>query len=250
MNKLKLIISFILLVSLFLGVVACTPDEESKAESSADVSESVSEENNGEISFIGLAEESYDKSIGKISDDQIVVWLHGGKKILDRYIDSEILAVVTMVFTYGERDTAFKNKYGYDLSETYNTEGADKDKIESDMAELLIDLRREKITEFYDVFSIETDEFSFREACIFHLEDAVLEDWIESTKYNSFFPAERDVYHVSFIVTLTEDEIEIINENYIENNDNSITAKPLWDSFLSNPSGYYYCPPYDDAVLD
>ena len=53
MNKLKLIISFILLVSLFLGVVACTPDEESKAESSADVSESVSEENNGEISFIG-----------------------------------------------------------------------------------------------------------------------------------------------------------------------------------------------------
>jgi len=43
MNKLKLIITFILLVSLFLGVVACTPDEESKAESSADVSEAVSE---------------------------------------------------------------------------------------------------------------------------------------------------------------------------------------------------------------
>ena len=44
MSKIKIIVSFILLISLFLGVVSCTPDEESKAESSADVSEDVSEE--------------------------------------------------------------------------------------------------------------------------------------------------------------------------------------------------------------
>ena len=50
MNKLKLIITFILLVSLFLGVVACTPDEESKAESSADVSDVVSDEVSEDVS--------------------------------------------------------------------------------------------------------------------------------------------------------------------------------------------------------
>ncbi len=44
MKKLKLIITFILLVSLFLGVVACTPDEESKADVSEDVSDVVSED--------------------------------------------------------------------------------------------------------------------------------------------------------------------------------------------------------------
>ncbi|MBQ6906665.1 MAG: hypothetical protein IJN75_06565 [Clostridia bacterium] len=61
MKKLKLIISFILLVSLFLGVVACTPDEESKADvSEADVSESVSDE---------VSEEESEEEIIEVAGD-------------------------------------------------------------------------------------------------------------------------------------------------------------------------------------
>jgi len=68
MNKLKLIITFILLVSLFLGVVACTPDEESKAESSADVSEAVSETVSEDVSEAISEDVSMEES-GDISEN-------------------------------------------------------------------------------------------------------------------------------------------------------------------------------------
>ncbi len=60
MKKLKLIITFILLISLFLGVVACTPDEESKAESTGDVSVTTSDE---------VSEEESEEEIIEVSGD-------------------------------------------------------------------------------------------------------------------------------------------------------------------------------------
>ena len=73
MNKLKLITTFILLVSLFLGVVACTPDEESKAASSADVSEdvsvTVSDEVSEDVSDVVSEDVSMEES-GDISENE------------------------------------------------------------------------------------------------------------------------------------------------------------------------------------
>ena len=72
MKKLKLIITFILLVSLFLGVVACTPDEESKADVSEAVSDEVSEEYDESVNFDDVS----------LSDNEIIVKYPNDKKVI------------------------------------------------------------------------------------------------------------------------------------------------------------------------
>ena len=105
MNKLKLIITFILLVSLFLGVVACTPDEESKADVSVTTSDEVSEAVSDEES---IDETLFYKFNATTNDDIIPIEKSKGDR--DLY-------VVTLITSGNAIDTDYKTKYGLSFSE-------------------------------------------------------------------------------------------------------------------------------------
>ena len=113
MKKLKLIITFILLVSLFLGVVACTPDEESKAESSADVSEAVSETVSADISTDESEEETNIKLM--LQNEEIVT--------LDKYKDGKELCLIVLT----KDDDVIKNdivdKFNYTAKDIMKNAG-------------------------------------------------------------------------------------------------------------------------------
>ena len=109
MKKLKIIITFILLASLFLGIVACTPDEESKADVSEDVNNTVStnaDSSEPRIISFGLPEPSTKPVSQKISSrtysyykkgEKITVELYMG----DTYSDHQKLGITPSYDTYG-----------------------------------------------------------------------------------------------------------------------------------------------------
>ena len=114
MSKIKIIVSFILLVSLFLGVVACTPDEESKADVSEDVLDVVSEAVSDEESYPPITEDA--TSI--VGENQITVELYNDEAVMvyTEYDDKTLYFVElgkNMAASFNEH---FYKKYGYECS--------------------------------------------------------------------------------------------------------------------------------------
>ncbi|MBP3387657.1 MAG: hypothetical protein J6L23_03880 [Clostridia bacterium] len=175
MKKLKLIITFILLVSLFLGVVACTPDEESKA----DVSDVVSAEgNDGEESYPPITEDA--TSI--VGENQITVELYNvtddlrpiSPNVYTTYDDKTLYFIKIGSKISDVIDDEFLKKYGYEYE--YNELEFDED-ANGDMVTLIEELRLKEIqrliasgvisekfiytkNEYWDVKS-ETSDLSF-----------------------------------------------------------------------------------------
>ena len=114
MKKLKLIISFILLVSLFLGVVACTPDEESSADVSEDLSDVVSEAVSGEESYPPITEDA--TSI--VGENQITVELYNDEAVMvyTEYDDKTLYFVELGKNIAASFNEHFYKKYGYECS--------------------------------------------------------------------------------------------------------------------------------------
>ena len=114
MNKLKLIISFIMLVSLFLGVVSCTPDEESKADVSEAVSDVVSEDESEAVSEDEPAvsetvsdEVSEDESVA-VSED---VSTDESEDEPDVSIDENTFQIRNQLKPYGQGEIILVDKY-------------------------------------------------------------------------------------------------------------------------------------------
>ena len=168
MKKLKLIITFILLVSLFLGVVACTPDEESKADVSEDVSDVVSEEE----SYPPITEDA----TSVVGENQITVDLYNNKNIMvyTEYEDKTLYFIKIGSKISDVIDDEFLKKYGYEYE--YNELEFDEDAI-VDRGTLIDELRSKEIqrliasgvisekfiytkNEYWDVKS-ETSDLSF-----------------------------------------------------------------------------------------
>jgi len=120
MKKLKLIISFILLVSLFLGVAACTPDEESKADVSEAVSDEVSEEYDESVNFDDVS----------LSDNEIIVKYPNDKKvILDTTKDDGrfLVFVHHHLCPKSKVFKEFENEYGYKYIDNLTLPNIDDD---------------------------------------------------------------------------------------------------------------------------
>ena len=182
MNKLKLIISFILLVSLFLGVVACTPDEESKAESSADVSEDVSETVSEDEPDVSI-----DENIFRIRN-QLKPYGHGEIILVDKYKGDRKLYMVTLSTSDSLIDDnkviadAFYDEYGLTFSEAFekycdDPEDHEKcveafEKIEADVSLLLPDFKEKMLNELKSIHNV--DNIILDERLIEDLADVVV----------------------------------------------------------------------------
>ena len=92
MNKLKSIIALLLFLSLVFGVVACTPDEESKAEESK-VEESKAEESKAEES---IDADTSDNSEQEESKEYTEVITNGNRETVREYRDGKNDYTVTV----------------------------------------------------------------------------------------------------------------------------------------------------------
>ncbi len=224
MNKLKLIITFILLVSLFLGVVACTPDEESKAESSADMSEAVSETASADISTDESEEETNIKLM--LQNEEIVT--------LDKYKDGKELCLVVLT----KDDDVIKNdivdKFNYTAKDILKNAGGNPGdenfrKLVADVGTLLPDYRQDMIDELVAKYDLDTDDAFLEDKFIFRFDEEVT--WAWSSDINE--------YYVYILVYLDDSEAENIQKDYrIE-----FFGK---ESFIieDNYSPYYFTYPY------
>ena len=224
MKKLKLIITFILLVSLFLGVVACTPDEESKAESSADVSEAVSETVSADISTDESEEETNIKLM--LQNEEIVT--------LDKYKDGKELCLIVLT----KDDDVIKNdivdKFNYTAKDIMKNAGGNPGdenfrKLVADVGTLLPDYRQDMIDEFVTKYDLDTDDAFLEDKFISRFDEEVTWAWCEDITE----------YYVYILVYLDDSEAENIQKDYrIE-----FFGK---ESFIirDNYSHYYFTYPY------
>ena len=203
MNKLKLIISFILLVSLFLGVVACTPDEESKADVSADVSDvvsvAVSETVSADISTDESEEETNIKLM--LQNEEIVT--------LDKYKDGKELCLVVLT----KDDDVIKNdivdKFNYTAKDIMKNAGGNPGdenfrKLVADVGTLLPDYRQDMIDEFVTKYDLDTDDAFLEDKFIFRFDEEVTWAWSDDIKE----------YYVYILVYLDELEMDKIKKEY------------------------------------
>ncbi|MBQ6906733.1 MAG: hypothetical protein IJN75_06905 [Clostridia bacterium] len=199
MKKLKLIITFILLVSLFLGVVACTPNEESKAESSADVSEDVSVTVSDEVSEAVSNEESIDETLfykfnATTNDDIIPIEKSKGDR--DLY-------VVTLITSGNAIDTDYKSKYGLSFSEAldkYDNKSEGYKAISENVALLLPKYKEDMIKDIKS--TIEIDNIILDDRLICDMSDSVVDElWFDS-------------YKIGLLVYANEDELSTLRSKY------------------------------------
>ena len=172
MKKLKLIISFILLVSLFLGVVACTPDEESKAESSADVSEIVSEAVSEDVSDVVSenVSETVSEDVSDNTEDMTTLRLRlGTDPIEDDEIElitfecfksNKALYFVDIDLVWSRIVELYKEKYDYDLSNINELLWEDPivDEIVHNMSSLRDEVKGIMISDLMDKYNIDTED--------------------------------------------------------------------------------------------
>jgi hypothetical protein len=183
MKKLKLIISFILLISLFLGVVACTPDEESKA----DVSEAVSDEES-------IDETLFYKFNATTNDDIIPIEKSKGDR--DLY-------VVTLKTSGNAIDTDYKSKYGLSFSEAldkYDNKSEGYKAISENVALLLPKYKEDMIKDIKS--TIEIDNIILDDRLICDMSDSVVDElWFDS-------------YKIGLLVYANEDELSTLRSKY------------------------------------
>ena len=208
MKKLKLIITFILLVSLFLGVVACTPDEESKADVSENVSETVSEDE---------PDVSIDENIFRIRN-QLKPYGQGEIILVDKYKGDRKLYMVTLSTSDSLIDDnkviadAFYDKYGLTFSEAFekycdDPEDHEKrveafEKIEADVSLLLPSLKEKMLNELKSTHNV--DNIILDERLIEDLADVVVTE-----PEMSFYP-----YRIQLLVYANPAEAEMLEEEY------------------------------------
>ena len=242
MKKLKLIISFILLVSLFLGVVACTPDEESKAESSADVSEDVSETVSEDEPDVSI-----DENIFRIRN-QLKPYGQGEIILVDKYKGDRKLYMVTLSTSDSLIDDnkviadTFYDEYGLTFSEAFekycdDPEDHEKcveafEKIEADVSLLLPDFKEKMLNELKSIHNV--DNIILDERLIEDLADVVVTE-----PEMSFYS-----YQILFLVYANETEVKAIEKldstRYIlafGEHTNSIENFDGWDQ---SRDGEYY----------
>ena len=141
MKTLKLIISFILLVLLFLGVVSCTPDEESKADVSEDVSETViadmstdesedvSMEESGDISENVSETVSEDVSTDESEEERNIKLMLQNEEIvtLDKYKDGKELCLVVLTKDNDVIKNDIVDKFNYTAKDIIDGNPSDED---------------------------------------------------------------------------------------------------------------------------
>ncbi|MBP3386982.1 MAG: hypothetical protein J6L23_00460 [Clostridia bacterium] len=214
MKKLKLIISFILLVSLFLGVVACTPDEESKA----DVSVTTSDEVSADMSTDESEDEpdvSIDENIFRIRN-QLKPYGQGEIILVDKYKGDRKLYMVTLSTSDSLIDDnkviadAFYDKYGLTFSEAFekycdDPEDHEKrveafEKIEADVSLLLPSLKEKMLNELKSIHNV--DNIILDERLIEDLADVVVTE-----PKMSFYS-----YRIQLLVYANETEVKAIEK--------------------------------------
>ena len=224
MKTLKLIISFILLISLFLGVVSCTPDEESKAESSADVSEDVSEtvsadmstdesedvsmEESGDISENVSETVSEDVSTDESEEETNIKLRLQNEEIvtLDKYKDGKELCLVVLTKDNDVIKNDIVDKFNYTAKDIIDGNPSDEDyqKLVADVATLLPDYRQDMIDEFVTKYDLDTDDAFLEDKFIFRFDEEVT--WAWSSDINE--------YYVYILVYLDELETDKIKKEY------------------------------------
>ena len=203
MNKLKIIITFILLVSLFLGVVACTPDEESKADVSEDVSDVVSEAVSDVVSADISTDESEEETNIKLrlQNEEIVT--------LDKYKDGKELCLIVLT----KDDDVIKNdivdKFNYTAKDIMKNAGGNPGdenfrKLVADVGTLLPDYRQDMIDEFVTKYDLDTDDAFLEDKFIFRFDEEVTWAW----------SADINEYYVYILVYLDELETDKIKKEY------------------------------------
>ena len=207
MKKIKLIITFILLVSLFLGVVACTPDEESKADVSENVSETVSEDE---------PDVSIDENIFRIRN-QLKPYGQGEIILVDKYKGDRKLYMVTLstsdsIINEKVIADAFYDEYGMTFSEAFKKYCPDNDdskkyrdafdKIEADVSPLLPDFKEKMLNELKSTHNV--DNIILDERLIEDLADVVVTE-----PEMSFYP-----YRIQLLVYANPAEAEMLEEEY------------------------------------
>ena len=195
MNKLKLIITFILLVSLFLGVVACTPDEESKADVSGDVSETVS----ADISTDESEEETNIKL--RLQNEEIVT--------LDKYKEGKELCLVVLTKDDDVIRKDITDKFNYTAKDIMKNAGGNTGdenfrKLVADVGTLLPDYRQDMIDEFVTKYDLDTDDAFLEDKFIFRFDEEVTWAWCEDITE----------YYVYILVYLDEPETGKIKKEY------------------------------------
>ena len=192
MNKLKLIITLLLLISLTLGVVSCTPDEESSADVSEDVSETVS----ADISTDESEEETNIKLM--IQNGEIVT--------LDKYKDGKELCLVVLTKDDDVIKKDIVDKFNYTAKDIIDGNPSDEDyqKLVADVATLLPDYRQDMIDEFVTKYDLDTDDAFLEDKFIFRFDEEVT--WAWSSDINE--------YYVYILVYLDELETGKIKKEY------------------------------------
>ena len=208
MNKLKLIISFILLVSLFLGVVACTPDEESKADVSADVSDVVSEDE----SYPPITEDA--TSI--VGENQITVELYN--------VTDDLRPISPIVYTTYDDKTLYFIKIGSNISDVIDDEFLKKYGYEYEYNELEFDedANGDRVTLIEELRSKEIQRL---------IASGVISEKFIYTK-NEYWDVKSETMDISFFIMVlaSEDEIQALENSEL------VSKTIKWDEHLSKKS--------------
>ncbi len=192
----KLIITFILLVSLFLGVVACTPDEESKADVSEDVSVTVSDEVSEAVSNEESIDETLFYKFNALGQNDDIIPIEKSKGDRDLY-------VVTLKTSGNAIDTDYKSKYGLSFSEAldkYDNKSEGYEDISENVALLLPKYKEDMIKDIKS--TIEIDNILLDDRLICDMSDSVVDElW--------FAP-----YKIGLLVYANEDELSTLRSKY------------------------------------
>ena len=195
MNKLKLIISFILLVSLFLGVVACTPDEESMTESTGDVSVTTSDEVSEAVSDEESIDETLFYKFNATTNDDIIP--------IEKSKGDRDLYVVTLITSGNAIDTDYKSKYGLSFSEAldkYDNKSEGYKAISENVALLLPKYKEDMIKDIKS--TIEIDNIILDDRLLCDMSDSVVDElWFDS-------------YKIGLLVYANEDELSTLRSKY------------------------------------
>ena len=195
MKTLKLIISFILLVSLFLGVVACTPDEESKADVSEDVSVTVSDEVSEAVSNEESIDETLFYKFNATTNDDIIP--------IEKSKDDRDLYVVTLITSGNAIDTDYKSKYGLSFSEALDKYDNKSEGYKAIAENVVLWLPKYKEDMIKDIKStIEIDNIILDDRLICDMSDSVVDElWFDS-------------YKIGLLVYANEDELSTLRSKY------------------------------------
>ena len=189
MKKLKLIITFILLVSLFLGIVSCTPAEESKAESTGDVSVTTSDEVSEAVSDEESVDENLFYKFNAVTNDDTIP--------IEKTKGDRNLYVVTLKTSANVINADYESKYGSSFSESldkYDNKSEGYKAISENVVPLLLKYKEDMIKDIKS--TIEIDNIVLDDRLIYDMSDSVVDElWFDSYKIGLLVYANEDEYN-------------------------------------------------------